>query len=341
MSSFLFALLLGFILDLLLGDPHTPLHPVALIGRMILALEAVIYPRKEGDRGNTGKSGNTVSRNSFEKISLMIRGGILVVITTGLTAIVVYGILRLTKALDLPILFLIIEAVICWLALAAKSLKAESMKVGEALDRGDLIEARRALSMIVGRDTDSLTEEEIIRATVESVAESSCDGVIAPMTYLIIGGPVLGFIYKAVNTLDSMVGYRNERYEYFGKVAARLDDVFNFLPSRIAAILMIVCAFFHREADGKNAFAVWRKDRYKHDSPNAGQTEAVAAGALGITLGGDASYGGFLRHRPVFMAEGGREPEVRDIRRMNDLMYGGSFLFLFIAAVGCLIRSVI
>ncbi len=323
--------LTGFLLDLILGDPNTPFHPVVLIGRLISALEALLYPFNEGGE-NTGKSGRTGNTATEEKTGLLLRGTILAVLTAGITSGAVFLILQIAGSIN-GIVFIIAQALFCWTAIAAKSLRSSALKVGEALDRGERKEAAKALSMIVGRDTDSLSDEDIIRAAVESVAESTCDGVIAPIFYLLIGGPVLGFAYKAVNTLDSMVGYRNERYEYFGRISARLDDIMNFLPSRITALLLMISSIFHKETGGKRAFQVFIRDRYKHESPNSGQSEAAMAGALGISLGGNASYGGFVKHRDIMGAGAERKPETGDIKRAADLMYISTVLALTIAAV--------
>jgi len=180
--------------------------------------------------------------------------------------------------------------------------------------------------MIVGRDTAALDEAGIIRAAVETVAENCSDGVIAPMLYLAVGGPVLGFLYKAVNTMDSMLGYKNDRYLHFGRAAAKLDDAVNYIPSRIGAWLMIMAAFLPgREFDGKNALRIFIRDRFRHASPNSAQTESVCAGALGIRLGGDAVYFGKMVKKP-YIGDARREEEEKDILRANRLLYRTAFL---------------
>ncbi len=220
-----------------------------------------------------------------------------------------------------PAAGLIVEAVMTWQILAAKCLKVESMKVYRFLEKGKLEEARTAVSMIVGRDTAVLDAEGVAKAAVETVAENTSDGVIAPMLYTAFGSPVLGFLYKAVNTMDSMVGYKNEKYLYFGRAAAKLDDAVNFLPSRISAWLMIGAAFLGgRCFSAKEALRIYKRDRRKHASPNSAQTEAVCAGALGIRLAGDASYFGKRVHKP-YIGDAGRQTEYEDIRRANRLMY--------------------
>lgn len=221
-----------------------------------------------------------------------------------------------------PILGCAIETVMTYQILAAKCLKVESMKVYRCLKNGDLPGARNTVSMIVGRDTSVLNEEGVAKAAIETVAENTSDGVIAPMLYTAIGGPVLGFLYKAINTMDSMVGYKNERYLYFGRAAAKMDDIVNYLPSRISAFAMILSAFlFGKDFSGKNALRIFKRDNRKHASPNSAQTEAACAGALGIRLAGDASYFGKIVHKP-YIGDFLRPVEYEDIKRANKLMYG-------------------
>ena len=208
--------------------------------------------------------------------------------------------------------------------LAVKCLKVESMKVYHCLKEQGLEEAREAVSMIVGRDTAQLDAEGVTKAAVETVAENTSDGIIAPMLYTAIGGPVLGFFYKAVNTMDSMIGYKNEKYLYFGRFAARLDDICNYVPARISGVLMIAAAFM-TGFDGKSAARIYRRDRKKHASPNSAQTESVCAGALHIQLAGDASYFGKIYHKPTIGDEI-RHTEAEDIRNANRLMYGTSMI---------------
>lgn len=213
---------------------------------------------------------------------------------------------------------------------AVKCLKTESMKVCQCLKEGNLAQARTAVSMIVGRDTECLDEEGVAKAAIETVAENTSDGVIAPMLYLAIGGPVLGFFYKAVNTMDSMLGYRNEKYLYFGRAAAKLDDAANFVPARISACLMIAVSFFAgSHFSGRGAFAVYKRDRRKHASPNSAQTESVCAGALGIRLAGDASYSGKIVKKP-YIGKELRKVEYEDIVRANRLMYGTAWLCMIV-----------
>ncbi len=288
----------GFLLDLLLGDPNWLPHPIRLIGALISRLEKILYRGKH----------------------LFYRGALLagiVLLLSGLTAAVL-----LAAAYQIhPALGCVVEGVMTYQILATKCLKQESMKVYAGLQKGDTEEARRAVSMIVGRDTAVLNETGIIKAAVETVAENTSDGVIAPMLYLALGGPVLGFLYKAVNTMDSMIGYKNERYLYFGRAAAKLDDLANYIPSRISAGLMIFSCFFAGKAfDGRNAFRIYRRDSRNHASPNAAQTEAVCAGALRVRLAGDASYFGKIVKKP-YIGDADRPIVFEDIRRANKLLY--------------------
>ena len=206
----------------------------------------------------------------------------------------------------------------------------------KALKKDDLEGARYAVSMIVGRDTQVLDATGVAKAAVETVAENTSDGVIAPLIYLAIGGPILGFMYKAINTMDSMVGYKNDKYMYFGRCAAKLDDVVNYIPARISALLMIAVSFLPGKAyDGKGAWRIWRRDRRKHASPNSAQTEAVCAGSLGVQLAGDASYFGKIVKKPT-IGDAHRPVEYEDIKRANGLLYRTAILCECLALIGLL-----
>lgn len=293
--------LTGFLLDLVFGDPYWLPHPIRLIGNLIAGLEKKL--RKEED--TEGKS--------FRK------GVFFVVCVLGITALVSTAILYIAYTIH-PIAGFLVESVMTYQILAAKCLKVESMKVYDKLKEHDLAGARKAVSMIVGRDTECLDETGVAKAAIETVAENTSDGVIAPMIYLAIGGPVLGFVYKAVNTMDSMVGYKNDKYLYFGRAAAKLDDVVNYIPARISAILMIFASFLAgKEFSAARAWKTFQRDRYQHASPNSAQTESVCAGALGIQLAGDASYFGKIVKKP-FIGDAIRPVETEDIRRSNRLM---------------------
>lgn len=219
-----------------------------------------------------------------------------------------------------------VESIMTYQILAVKCLKVESMKVYQHLKNGDLGQARTAVSMIVGRDTECLDERGVAKAAIETVAENTSDGVIAPMLYLAVGGPVLGFFYKAVNTMDSMIGYKNEDYLYFGRVAAKLDDVMNFIPARASALLMVISCFgLGGQFSAKGAWNIYKRDRRKHASPNSAHTEAVCAGALGIQLAGDARYFGKIVKKP-YIGDALRQVEYEDIRRANRLLYAAAWI---------------
>lgn len=314
------AFLGGFLLDMILGDPYWLPHPIRLTGKLISVLEARLLGKKAaqdpGEETECGPGGGTVRDPRRE----VCRGRQMVILV--LTITMVFAALILLAAYKLHrFAGLLVELVMTYQILAAKCLKVESMKVYDCLKKQDINGARGAVSMIVGRDTQCLDEMGIARAAIETVAENTSDGVIAPMLYTALGGPVLGFFYKAVNTMDSMVGYRNDRYLHFGRAAARLDDFVNFLPARISAFFMIFAAFLPGKAfDGKNAVRIYRRDRRKHASPNSAQTESVCAGALGIQLAGDAVYFGKVVKKP-FIGDPVRPAEYEDIRRANHLMY--------------------
>ena len=312
------ALLTGYVLDLIFGDPRQIYHPIRIIGNLIAVLEKGI--RKVFPKTSKGE---------------LAGGTVLVVLVVLICTAVPAALLGLAAWIH-PVVYWLLASFWCWQILATKSLKTESMKVYAPLKEGDLPAARRAVAMIVGRDTERLTEEGVAKAAVETVAENTSDGIVAPLIFLALGGPALGFFYKAVNTMDSMVGYKNERYLYFGRTAARLDDVLNFLPSRISAWLMILAAAF-LGMDGKNAKRIYLRDRRNHASPNSAQTEAVMAGALRVQLAGDAWYFGALYKKPT-IGDPFRAVEPEDIVRANRLMYLTSALALAVCGI---LRAVI
>lgn len=290
------AFFLGFLLDLILGDPYVLPHPVRFIGKLIESVEKRIYKKE------------------------VRRGMALVLIVLLTTVAAAAGILTVSYTIH-PYVGIGVETIMTYQILAVKCLQTESMKVYDRLKQQDIAGARKAVSMIVGRDTECLDETGVAKAAIETVAENTSDGVIAPMLFTALGGPVLGFFYKAINTMDSMVGYKNERYLLFGRAAAKLDDVVNYIPARISAYLMIAAAFLTgQEFDGKNAYRIYRRDNRKHASPNSAQTEAACAGALRIQLAGNASYFGKVVEKP-YIGDSLRKVEYEDIRRANHLLY--------------------
>ena len=314
MCYHIFAFIAGFVLDLLIGDPHFIPHPVRLIGSLISSLDK----RLNCDAGYN---------SSEKKLNLIkYKRGMLLAFTV-IFATFAMSVIIIVAAYSINLYAgVIAEAVMTWQILATKCLRVESMRGYDALRTDGVDAGRRAVSMIVGRDTSVLDAAGVTRAAVETIAENTSDGVIAPMLYTAIGGPVLGFVYKAVNTMDSMLGYKNDKYMYFGRFAARLDDVVNFIPARISAYLMIAAAFIGgRQFDGKNAYRIFKRDRFNHASPNSAQTESVCAGALRVQLAGDAVYFGKLVKKK-YIGDGLREIEYEDIKRANRLMYITAFL---------------
>ena len=310
------AVLGGFVLDSVFGDPAWLPHPVVWMGKAISALEKRLRARlPQTPQGE------------------LLGGGIvaflLPVATFLLTSLVCLGTARLHPGLGLAV-----QMFWCGQALAAKGLAQESRKVYRELRRSDLPAARKAVSRIVGRDTQNLTAEGVTKAAVETVAENASDGVIAPLFYMLIGGAPLALTYKAINTMDSMLGYKNEKYLYFGRVPAKLDDVANYIPSRLAALLWVAAAAFTHN-DAKGAWKIWRRDRRRHASPNSAQTESACAGALGVQLAGPAYY--FGQYYPkLTIGDALRPIEPEDILRANRMMYVASS---FALAWGCALRA--
>lgn len=305
-TNHIIAFALGFLLDLLFGDPQTRYHPVCLIGGLISSMEKLW--NKQTDDGKN-----------------RMKGALLVANILLVTAAVTSELLQLAYFIH-PYVGIAIETIMIWLLLATKSLRDESERVYASLAAGDLDASRKNLSRIVGRDTEELDEQGIVRATVETIAENTSDGVIAPMLYAALFGPIGGWIYKAVNTMDSMVGYKNKRFRTFGTVAARLDDLANLIPSRIAAGLLLVSSLFlGSEYDGRRGMHIFLRDRNKSTSPNAGQTESVVAGILGIRLLGDAVYFGKTVHKET-VGDEVRPIEKEDVHRAQKLLYACAIL---------------
>lgn len=313
MTISLVALVMGYILDLIFGDPYWMPHPVRFIGNLISILEKVI--RRFMPKTKRGE---------------YIGGIILTVMVVSISMVIPLVIILMAKSIN-TYLALTVETFMCYQILATKSLKVESMKVYDELAKNDLPSARKAVSMIVGRDTKDLTFSGVAKAAVETVAENTSDGIIAPMIFIAIGGAPMGFFYKAINTMDSMVGYKNEKYMNFGRFAAKLDDVVNYLPARISAYQMILSSFFLRY-DYKNAFKIYKRDRYNHASPNSAQTESVCAGALDVQLAGNAYYFGKFYEKPT-IGDDIREINYDDIKKANRLLYCTSFISIVIISV--------
>ena len=305
------AILLGFLIDCVLGDPILPWpHPVVLIGKLISFSEKFLRRRfPKSDRG------------------LFRAGAVMAIFVSLAIASIVFTIL-LGCWLIHPWVYFAVASIFCWRIFAAKCLKDEAKKVVRRLEREGLEAGREQVAMLVGRDTENLTEAQVLRATVETVAENTSDGVIAPLFWMMLCGPVGGFFYKAINTMDSMVGYKNEKYLFFGRFAAKLDDVVNYIPARLSALGMILVSALPG-FDLKNAFRIWKRDRRKHASPNSAQTESACAGSLHIELGGNASYFGKLYEKPT-IGDPDRPIEAKDVLRTCRLMYGDSIFWLIV-----------
>ena len=312
------AVLGGFVLDTLFGDPPWLPHPVVLMGKAISALEKRLRARlPQTPQGE-------------------LLGGAVVAFTLPVGTFLLTSLVCLGAAKLSPWLGLAVQMFWCGQALAAKGLAQESTNVYRALIKPDLPAARKAVSRIVGRDTQNLTLEGVTKATVETVAENASDGVIAPLLYMLLGGAPLALTYKAINTMDSMLGYKNEKYLYFGRAAARLDDAANYLPSRLAGLLWCAAAALTGNSP-KGAWRIWRRDRRNHASPNSAQTESACAGALGVQLAGPAYYFGEYYAKPT-IGDPLRPIEPEDIRRANRMMYAESVLAL---AVGLAVRAIL
>ena len=314
----LIAIVAGFILDLIFGDPHSLPHPICLIGNLISFLERNL--RKIFGFSNNG---------------LLFGGGVLVLIVISTCFALPYALLYLAGMVN-PWLAFALETLMFYQIFATKCLRDESMKVYYALQKGDLDEARLMLSWIVGRDTKNLSEAEVTKGAVETIAENTADGIIAPMFYMFLGGAPLAFLYKGINTMDSMVGYKNEKYLYFGRCAAKLDDVANFIPARITGLLMIGAAYF-LNLDVQGAWKTFWRDRYNHLSPNSAMTESVAAGALNIQLGGGHFYFGKWVHKDT-IGDDIRPVKAEDIVATNNLLYMTAILSLILFTLIYLLR---
>ncbi len=304
------AVFCAFVLDLLFGDPMWMPHPVVMMGKVLSFLERQLRRRFP-----------KTPRGEFA-------GGLLTAVLLPL------GTLLLSSAVCVAAwkvhrgLFFAVQTFWCWQCLAVRGLRTESERVRGDLERSDLASARTSVARIVGRDTQSLSVEGVTKATVETIAENFSDGVAAPLLYMLIGGAPLALVYKSINTMDSMIGYKNERFLYFGRAAAKLDDAANYLPSRIAALFWIAAAFVTGH-DAKQSFVIWRRDCRNHASPNSAQTEAACAGALGVQLAGPAYYFGERYEKPT-IGDHTRDIVPADIRQTIRMLYAASVLALLV-----------
>ena len=304
------ALCIGFAIDLIVGDPHSIPHPVIFIGKLITVIENLVrkmFPK-------------TVRGENFAGFILWL---LVVAVSTAVPALLLWMCYGISVWLGL-----VIESIMCWQILATKSLKDESMKVYNALQTGDIAKSRYAVSMIVGRDTARLDDKAVARAAVETVAENTSDGIVAPLIFLCLGGAPRGFFFKAVNTMDSMLGYVEMPYKNIGLVSAKMDDVVNYIPARLSALVMLAAGWLMK-LDVKNGWRIFKRDRYNHASPNSAQTESVCAGLLGLRLAGDAWYHGEL-HKKKFIGDALREIEYEDIKRACRLLYVTAVLSLIL-----------
>jgi adenosylcobinamide-phosphate synthase len=303
----------GFGLDCLLGDPLSSAHPVVLMGKLISFLEKRLRARFP----KTPQGERTAGRIMALCVPLISAGA---------------GLLLLYFAWQVhPWAYFAVSAFLCWQCFAARCLMTEAKKVVTCLEKQGLSAGRCQVAMLVGRDTENLSEQQVVKAAVETVAENTSDGVAAPLFWMALFGAVGGLFYKAVNTMDSMVGYRNEKYLHFGRFAARLDDAVNYIPARLAALLLIAAAAL-TGMDAKNAWRIWRRDRRNHASPNSAQTESAAAGALRLRLAGDAVYFGQVHKKP-FIGDDLRPIEPEDIRRSHRLLFASTGEMLLLAVI--------
>ena len=308
----------GFLFDTVLGDPRSKFHPVVLIGRLISILEGVLYHEGESDR---------------QKI---LAGGLLAVTVLMIVYQVSAAVDALLNQLGNGLITVLVEGFLLSFTISPRSLAEAGREIYHYLENNDMANARYKVGWIVGRDTEKLSSGEVTRATVETVAENTVDGVIAPFFFFLLGGLPLAYMYRAANTLDSMVGYKNDKYMYFGRVSARIDDVLNYIPARITGVLFVLSAIFLK-LDWRNSWRMLRRDAAKHPSPNGGWAEAAVAGALRIRLGGYNSYFGRQSFR-AYMGEPYEELAAKHILGCSRLMYTATVLFLLAAhfiILGC------
>jgi len=309
--------ILAFVFDTIIGDPKSKFHPVALMGNLISFLEKIFY------------------REQASNNKKIILGGILVLLVLTISYYISVGLMiaiyNIRDALNFSFLDIILEAIMLSFMISPKSLSEAAKEIYVFLVTDNLTQGRKALSFIVGRDTEHLNAEEVTRGVVETVAENTVDGIIAPLFFFCIGGVPLVVCYRAANTMDSMLGYKNERYLYFGKIAARLDDVLNYIPARITGIIFVISAAFLK-LDSHHAFKIMKRDAKKHPSPNGGYAEATVAGAMHIRLGGENSYFGKKSFR-AYMGDPIEKLSPRHIVLSVKLMYTATILFLIFSHI--------
>ncbi|MBI9011085.1 MAG: cobalamin biosynthesis protein CobD [Clostridiales bacterium] len=301
-------IILGYTMDLFIGDPYWLFHPVRWIGQLILMLEKRLLKEESGKKQK-------------------FKGLLLLIIVSSLSFVIPFYLLRLAFNVHI-LLGLFVEAFMIYQIFATKCLDVETKKVYKALKSGDINEARKAISYLVSRDTETMTDEDIIKASIETIAENLGDGVIAPMFFVVIGGAPLGWYYKSVNTLDSMVGYKNDKFNHYGYCSAKWDDVLNYVPARLTAIFILMAGLFLR-LNLKNGLKMLKRDKHNHSSPNSAFPESAAAGLLDIQLGGKASYFGEVSMKPT-MGDANKKIRVEDLYKMKQLLYISSGIGLFV-----------
>lgn len=304
------AIIIGFFMDLIIGDPHNPVHPVRIIG-------------------NLGKAMEKLYRKLF-KNNLKLAGLLTWISIIIPTFLVTFLIVKIASSIN-NILGIVVQGILIYFCISAKGLKVEGLKVIKILKSGDIKGARKQLSYIVGRDTTELDSQSIVRAVIETVAENMSDGIIAPLFFIGLGGAPLAMAYKAVNTCDSMFGYKNEKYIDFGYVSAKMDDVFNYIPARLTGYFIVIASFI-LGYDYKKSYRIYKRDRYNHTSPNSAHPEAAVAGALGIMLGGANYYFGKLVEKPT-IGDKAKEIEISDLYKTNKILLTVSILG-FLLAIG-------
>ena len=294
---------IAYVLDLIFGDPQNVIHPVQVIGKIISTGEKILLRKKYK----------------------FLAGAVLNIFTVSITYTLMY---LISKSVKISVFFMIIEIYLMYTIFSINSLAREGNRVYRILKEGDIEKARKDLSYLVSRDTETMDEKMIIRSTMETISENTVDGIVAPMFYMFLGGMPLAMAYKAINTLDSMVGYKNEKYMDFGKFSAKVDDVANFIPARITGILIVLASMI-LGYDYKNSLKIFLRDRKNHSSPNSAHSEASVAGALGVQFGGKVSYFGKEIDKPT-IGDKTKEFELEDIRKNIRIMYITSFLSLVI-----------